>query len=163
MEQDLHSLMSSIYKKSTKSYRVKTVKRKYCFDLDLPKGQHTCLKLKYPFHFPAIPFETQTPSIKYCLGSSYSALELLLLKKKVRGPCWINFLNAKIAETKLSYCTYEYELPSMEFMKVDKDRLQIPLLKLLALSCQFAKNPETGVQEIVALSAVTVDNYDLEH
>ena len=51
----------------------------------------------------------------------------------------------------------------MEFMKVDQDRAGIPNLKLLSISCSFAKNSETGVQEIVALSAVTVDNYNLEN
>ena len=87
----------------------------------------------------------------------------MILKKKVRGPCWINFLNFKPPTQKLSYCSYEYEIPSMEFMKVDKDKAHIPNLKLASLSCAFAKNTDTGVQEIVALSAVTVDNYDLEN
>ena len=145
MQSDLQTIMSSIYKKSPKSYRTKPVKRKYCFDLDIPKGLNTCLKVKYPFQFPQIPFEQHTQSIKYILGSSYSAQELLILKKKVRGPCWINFLNLKTPEHKLSYCTYEYEIPSMEFMKVDKDKAHIPNLKLLSLSCAFAKNQETGV------------------
>lgn len=99
MEKELAILMSSIYKKNAKNYKVKPVKRKYCFDLDIPKEQSTCLKLKYPFTFPPLPLDTRTKTINYCLGTTYSASELLILKKKIRGPCWINFLNSRSPKT----------------------------------------------------------------
>lgn len=35
-------------------------------------------------------------------------------------------------------------------------------MKLTSISCQFAKNPENSYQEIVAISVVNVDNYQLD-
>lgn len=90
------------------SFKAKFVKRKYAFgEPDIPRGEAQWLKVVYGFEGewcrrwvdsmltihnplePQVPSNVCSPNFTRILGTSTSAFELLVLKRKIMGPCWL--------------------------------------------------------------------------
>ncbi|KAF8758225.1 hypothetical protein HU200_010591 [Digitaria exilis] len=67
------------------------VKRNYAFErTDLPNGEQYVLKINYPYKDPALPADLRGEYFHALLGTSNSALELFLIKRKIKGPSWLS-------------------------------------------------------------------------
>ena len=85
----------------------KGVSRKYCFEMPLPHGEHRLLKIKYPASMPPLPLGMTGNTFETIFGAQQSMLELFILKRKIKGPCWLTISNAvKVTQTdqKRSWC-----------------------------------------------------------
>jgi DNA polymerase alpha subunit A len=114
--QDVYNDFDMIRKQlNIKSWKAKFVKRKYVFgEKEVPRGESQWLKVVYGyngqsrgFHVfcqpksrcqlePQIPATACSPSIAQVFGTNTSAFELLVLKRKIMGPCWLQIKNPKI-------------------------------------------------------------------
>ncbi|EEB96533.1 hypothetical protein MPER_04320, partial [Moniliophthora perniciosa FA553] len=71
-------------------FKGKFIQRKYAFgEPDVPREETTWMKVAYPFTEPQLPNTAQSPNIARIFGTNTSAFELLVLKRKIMGPCWI--------------------------------------------------------------------------
>lgn len=68
---------------------MKIVKRNYTFDLPIPHELRNYLKIKYSFTAPALPADLRGKTFDFILGTSYTALELFIIKRKLFGPQWL--------------------------------------------------------------------------
>eukprot|EP00850_Spirogloea_muscicola_P024907 SM001741S03160 [mRNA] locus=s1741:84:1838:- [translate_table: standard] len=76
------------------SFTMVPVKRSYAFErAGIPAGEQYCLKLVYPFSDPALPMDLHGEHFAGLFGTNTSALELLLLKRKIKGPSWLAIRN----------------------------------------------------------------------
>ncbi|KAF8659922.1 hypothetical protein HU200_058146 [Digitaria exilis] len=67
------------------------VKRNYAFErTDLPNGEQYVLKINYPYKDPALPADLRGEYFHTLLGTNNSALELFLIKRKIKGPSWLS-------------------------------------------------------------------------
>ncbi|KAG6847687.1 hypothetical protein H0H93_006564, partial [Arthromyces matolae] len=96
--QDVHGDFEMIRKEiGVKSWKGKFVKRKYAFgEKDVPRGESQWLKVVYGFNDPPIPSNACSPNIAEIFGTNTSAFELLVLKRKIMGPCWLEIKNPQI-------------------------------------------------------------------
>ena len=71
------------------------VSRKYCFEMPISHGEHKFLKIKYPAEYPPLPAGLTGNTFESLFGFNQSMLELFLLKRKIKGPCWLKIKDFK--------------------------------------------------------------------
>ncbi|KAF9482567.1 DNA polymerase alpha catalytic subunit [Pholiota conissans] len=141
-----------------KSYRGKFVKRKYVFgEKDTPRGESSWLKVVYPFSEPAIPMNAVSQNIAQILGTNTSAFELLVMKRKIMGPCWITIQNPQIDNKGVSWCKLEATVTDPKdfnpFSETDVNAPKdLPPLNVLSLSIRTVVNHQENKREVVCAS-----------
>lgn len=115
---DIYSDFDRLRRKAgIKSFKAKFVKRKYAFgEKDVPREEREWLKVVYPFTGtclfsvlqPAdcaseehcaesqLPNNASSPNFSRIFGTNTSAFELLVLKRKIMGPCWLQVKHPEI-------------------------------------------------------------------
>ncbi|THV05329.1 DNA polymerase alpha catalytic subunit [Dendrothele bispora CBS 962.96] len=145
-------------------FRAKFVKRKYAFgEPNIPNGEAEWLKVVYPFTEPQLPSTAQSPNIARIFGTSTSAFELLVLKRKIMGPCWIHIKNPIIEHKGVSWCKLEatvndpkdFNPASESDPNAPKD---MPSLTVMSLSVRTIVNHRENKKEVVCAAARTWHN-----
>lgn len=90
-------------------WRCKPVTRKYAFEMPIQHGEHRFLKVKYDCSMPSLPSGLTGNTFECLFGANQSMLELFILKRKIKGPCWITLRGPqKVApEAKKTWCRQE--------------------------------------------------------
>lgn len=57
--------------------------------MPIPHEERNYLKIKYGFDAPALPADLKGKTFDYVLGTTYTALELFIIKRKLFGPQWL--------------------------------------------------------------------------
>ncbi|RKO95074.1 hypothetical protein CAUPRSCDRAFT_9402, partial [Caulochytrium protostelioides] len=70
-------------------FKSKVVDRKYAFETAGIPAQGQYLKVVYPFTDPALPMDLQGKSFSHAFGTTTSAVELFLRKRRLMGPQWL--------------------------------------------------------------------------
>ena len=180
---DVHEEMTEVFEKMRiDRVRMKPVKRSYAFDKlaeGVPKeGEY--LKVKYGAKFPTLPLDFKGQTFSHVFGVRSTLTELLLVKRQIMGPCWLEISNLEKSKTKFSFCRVEFVLESMKH--VERQKVEIvdhsgnsfekeenvvvkhikrleqivepPNLVCMALHIQSMLQTKTHTREIVAISAV---------
>ena len=79
-----------------KSWLGKWVRRKYAFELPDVPAEGPYLKVKYGFDEPALPADISGATFSRAFGTHTSAFELLVLKRRIMGPCWLRIEQASL-------------------------------------------------------------------
>jgi DNA polymerase alpha subunit A len=84
-------------------------------------------------------------------------LELFILKRKIKGPCWLTIKNAqKVGDVKKTWCKQEIQVADPKFVEVtidDLNRSDTPPLSAICFSfktCRSAQN----TNEIAMISCI---------
>ncbi|KZS94508.1 DNA polymerase alpha catalytic subunit [Sistotremastrum niveocremeum HHB9708] len=141
----------------------KWVKRKYAFGEEgVPIGESEWLKVVYGFDQPQIKGDMTSPNIARIFGANTSAFELLVLKRKIMGPCWLQVKCPQLNDTTkgVSWCKLEVTVSDPKDINPlpdgdstsskDKD---MPPLTVMSLSIRTIVNHQENKQEIVCASA----------
>jgi DNA polymerase alpha subunit A len=65
-------------------------------------------KSKYDATFPSLPSGLTGNTFECVFGLNQSMLELFILKRKIKGPCWLTIKNAqKVGDVKKTWCKQE--------------------------------------------------------
>ncbi|KAG8054621.1 hypothetical protein GUJ93_ZPchr0001g32892 [Zizania palustris] len=76
---------------SVSNFVMTPVKRNYAFErTDLPNGEQYVLKINYPYKDPVLPSDLRGEQFHALLGTNNSALEVFLIKRKIKGPSWLS-------------------------------------------------------------------------
>ena len=127
-----------------KEYQCKAVEKKYCFELPVEsKDVHKVLKIKYKAEYGTIPPNLNQKTFDYIFGKKSSLLENILLKLKIKGPCWLKIKN--FTENNLNFLRTwsDYELSLDDFKNIEVitknsngSDIPIPPMKLVSISTQ---------------------------
>ena len=127
-----------------KEYQCKNVEKKYCFELPVESKEiHKVLKIKYKAEYGTIPPNLNQKTFDYIFGKKSSLLENILLKLKIKGPCWLKIKN--FTENNLNFLRTwsDYELSLDDFKNIEvitKNNsgadIPIPPMKLVSISTQ---------------------------
>lgn len=129
--QDIYMDFDRLRKKAgIKAFKGKFVKRKYAFgEKDVPREERQWLKVVYSFTGedpslvsslylssyywaePQLPNTASSPNFSRIFGTNTSAFELLVLKRKIMGPCWLQIKHPEIDHKGVS--TYVTSLGSV--------------------------------------------------
>ncbi|CCM02599.1 uncharacterized protein FIBRA_04702 [Fibroporia radiculosa] len=151
-----------------KSWKGKFVKRRYAFgEKDVPKGESQWFKVVYGFEEPQLPNNACSPSIARIFGTSTSAFELLVLKRKIMGPCWLQIKKPQVEHKGVSWCKMETTVSDPKdinpFSETDPQApREIPPLTIMSLSLRTIVNHKENNREVVCATSRIWSNTDLD-
>lgn len=152
---EFNTLRATQFKKITK-FKCKFVSRKYCFEMPIPHGEHKFLKIKYPATEPPLPPTLKGNTFECIFGANQSMLELFILKRKIKGPCWLTIRNpTKNTQFKPTWCKHEVLIndpKQVEITLEDRNR-QSPPLTCLSFSLKTARSAD-NTNEIAMISCL---------
>ncbi|RIA89475.1 DNA polymerase family B-domain-containing protein [Glomus cerebriforme] len=160
--EDVSSEVNDFFKKKFKDFQhfTKPVNRKYGFELpDIP-AEAQYLKVTYPFTQDALPKNLSGKTFSRAFGTNTSALELFTLKRKIKGPCWLEIKDADVVQTSkasISWCKLELVVDDPKKVNVMKgpdsaEPTKSPSLTTMSLSLRTILNHQKQVNEIAAFS-----------
>uniref|UniRef100_T1IZT8 DNA polymerase n=1 Tax=Strigamia maritima TaxID=126957 RepID=T1IZT8_STRMM len=156
----IQEFKSRVRKNRLKKYT--PIKKKYSFgNLDIP-SESEYLELKYSSNYPELPSNLSGETFSHVFGSTTSSLELLLLSRKIRGPCWIQIKNLECIVPPVSWCKLEAVVQKMEFLEPLRNFQPIPPITVLSLSLLTVMNPRNHQTEIVSCVGLSHNKYHLE-
>ncbi|KAF8196860.1 DNA polymerase family B-domain-containing protein [Mycena galopus ATCC 62051] len=143
------------------SWKSKYVKRSYAFgESDVPRDETQWLKVVYGFNEPQLPITdaNPTPNIARIFGTNTSAFELLALKRKIMGPCWLTIKNPKIENKNFSWCKLEVIVTDPKdinpFAETDATAPKdTPPLTVMSLSVRTIVNHHENKREVLCTTA----------
>ncbi|KAJ7493343.1 hypothetical protein B0H11DRAFT_2006017 [Mycena galericulata] len=165
--QDVYNDIDMLRKKTgIKSWKAKAVKRNYAFgEPDVPREETQWFKVVYGFNEPQLPITNANPSpnIARIFGTNTSAFELLVLKRKIKGPCWLEIKNPQIENKSLSWCKLEATVTDPKdinpFPEADNNAPKdAPPLTVMSLSIRTIVNHQENKREVVCATARTWHN-----
>ena len=137
-------------------FKCKGVYRKYAFETPLEHGEHKLLKVKYPATMPALPANLKGNTFEAIFGSNQSLLESFILKRKIKGPCWLTLKNpAKITSYKRSWSKQEIVVndPKNIECTIDDMNKASPPLVSLTFSTKMTRS-RMNTNEIAMISCI---------
>ncbi|SJL03302.1 related to POL1-DNA-directed DNA polymerase alpha, 180 KD subunit [Armillaria ostoyae] len=157
---DVYRDFDAIRKKvGIKSFKGKFVKRKYAFgETDVPREERQWMKVVYGFDQPQLPNTLNSPNISKIFGTNTTAFELLVLKRKIMGPCWLQIKNPKVDNQGISWCKLEVTVSDPKDFNPFSDSdpsapKDTPPLTVMSLSVRTIVNHAENMREIVCATA----------
>ncbi|XP_057449530.1 DNA polymerase alpha catalytic subunit-like [Lotus japonicus] len=136
------------------------VKRKYAFArTDIPTGENYVVKINYPFKDSVLPVDLKGESFCALLGTHCRALELFLIKRKIKGPSWLQVSNfsTRSASQRVSWCKFEVTVDSPKDIRISPPSLkitcEIPPVVVAAINLKTTYEKQ-NINEIVSASVV---------
>ncbi|PKA64781.1 DNA polymerase alpha catalytic subunit [Apostasia shenzhenica] len=140
------------------TFSMMPVKRGYAYERsDIPRGEYYVLKISYPFKDPPLPSELKGERFIALLGTHCSALELFLVKRKIKGPSWLSvsrFVSSTTSE-RVSWCKFEVVVDCYKdiFVSSSKNVQEVPPMVVGAINLKTIIT-EKNINEIVLASLI---------
>lgn len=104
--------MEDVYKEFDKhannlhimEFSCKEVKKHYSFEKEGTPKTSDYLEVRYSARYPAIDADYSGPAIERVFGTTVNALELLLIERRIKGPCWLDVKNISPTPGRFSWC-----------------------------------------------------------
>jgi len=157
---DIYNELEVIRKKNKiSSWKCKYVKRKYAFEEPDVPSETTYIKTVYSFKDAQLPSDISGKTFSRIFGTNTSALELLIIKRKLMGPCWIKVTNYNKNQIMISWCKIEVTVNTPKSINVcsedDPEIIkEIPSFVVMSLNLKTVLNTKKNVNEIVIASAM---------
>nr|KYP66832.1 DNA polymerase alpha catalytic subunit [Cajanus cajan] len=139
------------------NFSMAPVKRKYAFERsEIPAGENYVVKINYSFKDPVLPGDLKGENFCALLGTGCSALELFLIKRKIKGPSWLQVSKFSTSQ-RVSWCKFEVTVDSPKDIKSSapsKITSKIPPVVVAAMSLKTIINEKQNTNEIVSASII---------
>ncbi|CAH0558363.1 unnamed protein product [Brassicogethes aeneus] len=148
------------------NFRSRFVTKRYPFNPEIPL-ESEYMEVRYACKEREIYVDDIYPKPKYfskIFGINSSYLELLLLDRKIKGPCWLDVKNPQPVANPVSWCQFEINCSNPGDMGAAQSPKPIPPppLAVAAVNMRCAINPKTLQNEIVMISCLTHTRYALD-
>lgn len=138
---------------------MKFVERFYCFENEnIPHEKSRWLKVRYPGYYPPLNIKGPWKHIHSVIGTTYSLLELFLLKRKIKGPSFLRIEEMSSAEIKISHCSVEYIVESPKFIHVETSAIPAPLFTAMSIQLHTQLDANECENEIIMASLAIYSN-----
>ena len=120
-------------------------------------------KVIYSAKYPTPSMQQCAPSdaVERIFGASagVSLIEAFLMKREIKGPCWLTVRCPRSIESKATYCKLEVGIESPKFVCTSKPPANgampaSPSLVSMSIALKTAVNPMTHVHEVIAVSGL---------
>lgn len=124
--------------------------------MPLVHGEHKFLKIKYDATMPALSNNLTGNTFDCIFGANQSMLELFILKRKIKGPCWLTLTNVqKSTDFKKTWCKQEISIedPKHCYATVDDLNRESPVLTAVTFSFKTTRS-QNNTNEIAMISCI---------
>uniref|UniRef100_A0A663DY49 DNA polymerase n=1 Tax=Aquila chrysaetos chrysaetos TaxID=223781 RepID=A0A663DY49_AQUCH len=143
-------------------FKSKKVEKYYAFEIPDVPAKSEYLEVKYSAECPRLPQDLKGQTFSHVFGTNTSSLELLLMSRKIKGPCWLEIKNPQLSNQSVSWCKVEAVAMKPGLVNVVKDLSPPPPLVVMSLSMKTTQNPKTHQNEIVAVAALIHQKFPLD-
>uniref|UniRef100_A0A8D0VE40 DNA polymerase n=1 Tax=Sus scrofa TaxID=9823 RepID=A0A8D0VE40_PIG len=137
------------------------VEKNYAFEIpDVPEKSEY-LEVRYSAEMPQLPQDLKGETFSHVFGTNTSSLELFLMNRKIKGPCWLEVKNPQLLNQPISWCKFEAMALKPDLVNVIKD-VGPPPLVVMSLSMKTMQNAKTHENEIIAVAALVHHSFALD-
>lgn len=143
-------------------FESKRATRKYAFEIPEIPAEADWIKVAYGFNSPQLPANLTGKTFSHVFGTNTSALELLLLKRKIMGPSWIRLKPSSTTKQNISWCKKELVISNPKTdMQVLLNGPEAPPLTVMSLSLRTCLN-SSQEHEIISASGLIFNSVSPE-
>uniref|UniRef100_A0A8C0F8T7 DNA polymerase n=1 Tax=Bubo bubo TaxID=30461 RepID=A0A8C0F8T7_BUBBB len=143
-------------------FKSKKVEKYYAFEIPDVPAKSEYLEVKYSAECPRLPQDLKGQTFSHVFGTNTSSLELLLMSRKIKGPCWLEIKNPQPSNQSVSWCKVEAMAMKPGLVNVVKDLSPPPPLVVMSFSMKTTQNPKTHQNEVVAVAALIHQKFPLD-
>nr|XP_019612610.1 PREDICTED: DNA polymerase alpha catalytic subunit [Rhinolophus sinicus] len=142
-------------------FKSKIVEKNYAFEIpDIPEKSEY-LEVRYSAEIPPLPQNLKGETFSHVFGTNTSSLELFLMNRKIKGPCWLEVKNPQLLNPPISWCKVEAMVLKPVLVNVIKD-IGPPPLVVMSFSMKTMQNAKTHQNEIIAVAALVHYSFALD-
>ncbi|CAF0773863.1 unnamed protein product [Adineta ricciae] len=127
------------------------------------------VEMKYPARCATLPSDLQGDLFQSIYGTNQTALEYILIDKKLKGPCWLNIKNCAPVKTRRSWCKLEYDVDYYHGADRQITNIEIstvvsppPPLVTMTLSLVTLPNSKTHETEVICVSGLVHQQFPMD-
>ncbi|XP_008578186.1 PREDICTED: DNA polymerase alpha catalytic subunit, partial [Galeopterus variegatus] len=142
-------------------FKSKIVEKNYAFEIpDVPEKSEY-LEVRYSAEVPQLPQDLKGETFSHVFGTNTSSLELFLMNRKIKGPCWLEVKNPQLSNQPISWCKVEAMALKPDLVNVIKD-VGSPPLVVMSFSMKTVQNTKNHQNEIIAIAALVHHSFALD-
>ncbi|XP_054978992.1 DNA polymerase alpha catalytic subunit [Sorex araneus] len=142
-------------------FKSKIVEKNYAFEIpDVPEKSEY-LEVRYSAEMPQLPPDLKGETFSHVFGTNTSSLELFLMNRKIKGPCWLEVKNPQLLNQPISWCKVEAMALKPDLVSVIKD-VSPPPLVVMSISMKTLQNLKTHQNEIIAMAVLVHHSFALD-
>ncbi|XP_021572093.1 DNA polymerase alpha catalytic subunit [Carlito syrichta] len=142
-------------------FKSKPVEKNYAFEIpDVPEKSEY-LEVRYSAEMPQLPQDLKGETFFHVFGTNTSSLELFLMNRKIKGPCWLEVKNPQLLNQPISWCKVEAMALKPDLVTVIKD-VSPPPLVVMSVSMKTMQNAKNHQNEIIAMAALIHHSFALD-
>ncbi|KAM6143676.1 DNA polymerase alpha catalytic subunit isoform 1-T1 [Erethizon dorsatum] len=142
-------------------FKSKVLEKNYAFEIpDVPEKSEY-LEVRYSAEMPQLPQDLKGETFSHVFGTNTSSLELFLMNRKIKGPCWLEVKNPQLLNQPISWCKFEAMALKPDLVTVIKD-VGPPPLVVMSFSVKTMQNAKNHQNEIIAIAALVHHGFALD-
>ncbi|XP_043791060.1 DNA polymerase alpha catalytic subunit isoform X1 [Apis laboriosa] len=145
-----------------KEFRSSKVTKHYAFEQEGTPAISDYLEVRYAAHYPPMPSDYSGPSIERVFGTTVNALELLLIERNIKGPCWLEIKCPLPNNIQTSWCKIKVNCMKMENISVFSEFQTLPPLVITTLNIRTSLNVKLQQNEIVMVAILIHHKYHID-
>ncbi|XP_012281139.1 DNA polymerase alpha catalytic subunit [Orussus abietinus] len=151
-------------KKGIKSFRSCSVSKYYAFEKEGVPNFSEYLEVRYPATYPALDPDYKGTTFETIFGTSVNALELLLIERDIKGPCWLDVKNPLPAGNSVSWCKIQVNCMKKEHISVSEstENKSPPPMIVATLNVRTSLNSKLQQNEVVMVSILLHNKYKID-
>ncbi|OXU31527.1 hypothetical protein TSAR_014281 [Trichomalopsis sarcophagae] len=151
--------------KCINEFKCRKVIKIYAFEKkDVPQNT-AYLEVRYSSVYPALDSDYSGPAIQAIFGTNVTAIELFLIEKNIKGPCWMDVKISPFASSNLSsWCKFEINCTRMEDISVTHHQQigpSITPIAVAALSIQVSLDEKLQKYDIASVGIAIQEHFHL--
>ncbi|ESN96944.1 hypothetical protein HELRODRAFT_193403 [Helobdella robusta] len=124
----------------------------YAFEKNDVPMESDYLEVRYPATEAQIPNNVSGETFSEIFGTTTSSLEIFLIDRRLKGPCWLDIRKSKTNNPAVTWCAFELSLTRPEDVVVSSDQPCPPNICVMSLSLITYVNQQTKENEIIGAS-----------
>lgn len=157
--QEFNDLVAKKYK--ILQFKSKVSTKRYSFEkLDVPV-EAEYLEVHYSPEYPSLPSDLCGETFSHVFGTNTPSLEMFLLDRKIKGPCWMEIKLPQLPSPPVSWCKVEAVALSPSNV-APISGIATPPVVIMAIGLKTTINPKTHQNEIAMVSSLVHTEFPLD-
>ncbi|OXU28104.1 hypothetical protein TSAR_015372 [Trichomalopsis sarcophagae] len=148
-----------------KEFKCRELSMKYAFEREDTPTQAQYLEVRYAATDPPFEADYSGPNIEAVFGTTVNALELLLIERNLKGPCWLDLKAPLPVDNAFSWCKVQANCTRMENISVCTEQpsgVSIPPIVMATINVQAAYDVKQQKNEIVNIGILLHHKFQLD-
>ncbi|CAB0032425.1 unnamed protein product [Trichogramma brassicae] len=147
-----------------KDFRSRETTKNYAFEREGIPTTSEYLEVRYPATDPACDPDYSGPAIEAIFGTSVNPMELFLIERNIKGPCWLDIKGAVPVDNPFAWTKVQVFSTKMEFVTVTTDSTpqMLPPISMATINVQVSLDPKQQKNEIVIIGILLHNKFQLD-